>query len=55
MLFADQPLGGLACGLGTGGPVLALAYWKHALPAHMHASVRRRLDSLLSRVVGARL
>ena len=54
-LFLAQPLVGFAAGLAAGTPLLAVAYWKHALPKRLHAKLRQRFDGVVSRLVGARL
>ena len=55
LLFAQQPVLAFGWGMGVGVPLLAITYWKHALPQRVHAGVRRYVDGVVQRVVGARL
>jgi O-antigen/teichoic acid export membrane protein len=51
IVFSDQHLWALLCGLLTGGVALAPFYWRFALPATLKATLRR----VSGRVIGVRV
>ena len=49
VVFADRPLVALACGSLAGGAILALLYWRYALPHGIRKDLTRRFALLFRR------
>jgi hypothetical protein len=43
LTLADNPLLSLVCALAAGGPLLAVLYWRYALPQSLKRSVAARI------------